>query len=135
MPDEYKFVNNDLAELNKSIGNITTGQNVNAVTIDITGQTVIDMSGKEYAGVVNLTSGNPAETIRTLTNTLSNKNIIFRPSPGLSVDFKNKDVGHAGSNLRLYAADQIANGTKQGFISLQKRGADFFETNFMDEYL
>lgn len=112
-------------------------------TINITGLTVIDMTNVEYADIVVLTSNNAAESINAITNTLSNKNIIFRPASGLIVTFNNKSVT-VGSNLILYAEQQIPNGTKFGFIELRKRSypvagspvaaIGFFETNFMDEY-
>lgn len=106
-------------------------------TIDITGLTVIDMTNVEYADIVVLTSSNAAESIDAITNTLSNKNIIFRPESGLIVTFNNKSAT-VGSNLILYAEQQIPNGTKFGFIELRKRSyaaaIGFFETNFMDEY-
>lgn len=113
-------------------------------TIDITGLTVIDMTNVEYADIVVLTSGNAAESIDTIINTLSNKNIIFRPESGLTVTFGHTSIGVVGSNLLLYAQQQIAQGTKFGFIELRKRSypvamspepaIGFFETNFMDEY-
>lgn len=130
--------NNDLKELWLALTNGSSGQTPIVTTIDITGLTVIDMTNVEYADIVNLMSTNGSETIHRVINDFSNKPIIFLPKTGLSIEFRNKSVLSPNSNLRLYAAAQIANGTKQGFIELRKRvvgtSTDFYETNFMDEY-
>lgn len=136
--------NNDLKEIWLAQQNLVCGQNPTSVTIDITGLTVIDMTDNEYADIVILTSDNAAESIDTIINTLSNKNIIFRPESGLTVTFDNKSAGVVTSNLILFAKEQIPNGTKFGFIELRKRtyaialdpepATGFFEVSFMDEY-
>lgn len=134
----YIFVNQDLQEIWEAIQNLNGQQNPIVAEIDITGLSVIDMSGSEYADIVNLVSSNATETITRIINTLSNKTIVFRPASGLSIDFNNKSAGVPNSNLRLFAATQTPNGTKQGFIALQKRTVgsttDFYETSFIDEY-
>lgn len=139
----HKWKDNDLYEIWLAQQSAICGQNPVTATIDITGLTTIDMTNIEFADIVVLTSDNATESIDTIINTLSNKNIIFRPESGLVVTFNNKSIT-VGSNILLYAEQQIPNGTKHGFIELRKRSyavamspepaIGFFETNFMDEY-
>lgn len=134
----YIFVNQDLQQIWEAIQNLNGQQNPIIAEVNITGLSVIDMSGFEYADIVNLVSANATETVTRIINTASNKTIIFRPEPGLNIDFNNKSALVPNSNLRLFAATQTPNGSKQGFIALQKRtvgvDTDFYETSFIDEY-
>lgn len=130
------FKDNDLRVIYEAMLNVNSNQNPITVTIDITDKTVINMTGNEYADIVILTSNNDRESIETITNAFSNKEITFFPANGLAVEFKNKTAGE--TNIKLFAETQTANGTKSGFIKLKRRAiesvVDFFEMNFIDEY-
>ena|SRR3989304_4368927 len=133
----HVFKSNDLRVIWEAIQGLNGSQNPITITIDITDKAVIDMSGNnEYADIVLLTSDNGRESITTIINELSNKEITFCPANGLEVEFVNKTDGE--TNLKLFAETQTANGTKSGFIKLKKRTiesvTDFFETSFIDEY-
>ena len=109
------------------------------VTIDITGKTVIDMTGKENADIVNLVSSNPLENVWQIINTTSLKNIAFRAYiPTINFNDQTSGGAPAGANLRLASNIQTTNGLKAGYIQIQKRilisGTSFYGTEFLDAY-
>lgn len=132
------FVDNDLQKIWAAIQGLNGAQNPITATIDITGLTTIDMAGVEYADFVILTSSNATESINRIINNVSNKPITFRPASGLTVTFNSKNVLSPNQNLSLYAASVAAQGTKNGFLTVQKRTPQsttgFYQINFIDQY-
>jgi hypothetical protein len=111
-------------------------------TIDITGLTEIDMTGKTNFGIINLTSGNAVEFITKITNCSENHEYVFRPAPGLTITWADQsDPMLALPNLKLSAPLLVTDGSNYGYVTLQRRNVTFdgitgyfFDIGFLDQY-
>lgn len=108
-------------------------------TLDITGLTAIDMTGLANYGIINLTSANPAETINKINNLTANQQYVFRPANGLQITWNDKStLGPGVGNLRLSNGAIIVDGSKEGFMVLQRRtfgvNTYFYSREYLDVY-
>lgn len=118
---------------------------ITETTIDITGLTTIDMTGKTGYGIINLTSSNATETIYLITNCSINQEYVFRPESGLTITWQDQSVdSFVTSNLKLSAPNLVTVGDNNGYIALQRRVVVtpfgdtplpyFFNREFLDVY-
>lgn len=109
---------------------------VSQTTLDITGMTILNMSGLLNYGIVNLTSSNSTETINIVSNLSSTDAYKFQPKSTLVVTFNDKTIGGAGANLKLAAPSLVADGSNGGYLVIQKRetSGDAYQTEFLDTY-
>lgn len=140
-----QFVCNVLNPLTVGTDAITFFENtpsnyLNEIEIDITGLTVLDLTGFSHYDVINLSSGNTTENIEEITGYTSNKRLQLRSkatgmSP-LAITYKDKTIPTTG-NLHIDSAigtTFVADSTASGFIELQRRDTDFYQTGGVQSY-
>lgn len=96
-------------------------------TISITGLTTLDITTvNSYAGIINATSTNAAETINLFANFPSNHPVRIYPASGLVLTFT-----HAtGANQPTCsgAVNAVVNGTNGDWIEFTKKGSRIYQT-------
>lgn len=109
-------------------GGITTVDKV------ITGLTDLDLTGYSGELIVNLISANANEILYSISNYTNVRKITLRPENGLVVTVYDTNGLGGGYNIYLNAATKVPDGNLKGFLELTKRGTDWYETNFIDQY-
>ena len=98
---------------------------VNAISVSITGLTTIDLTNYKHVGTIYLTSSNATETIDSiiLTHTYP---VILRPAIGLTITFNATSTPLASANqIALFSITYSCNGTKAEHLKVQKRSGYF----------
>lgn len=111
-----------------STGGITT------ITKDITGLTDLDLTGQAGELIVNLTSSNATETLNTISNYTNVRKITLRPAVGLTVTVNDCNALGGGTNIYLFGPLIACQGSAKGFVTLDKRGTDWYEYTGVDQY-
>lgn len=106
--------------------------NMDEKTIDITGLTDINLTG-ETANIINLISSNVTEQIDTITGYTGPGRLYLRPSITLNLTVNDASV-NAG-NIHLYTTALTAFGTKRGYLKVETRNSEFYQNEFIDQYV
>lgn len=112
----------------------SSSSGVTTITKNITSLTDLDLTGQSGELIVNLTSTNATESLSNISNHTNVTKITLRPENGLVVTvYDNNGLGGV-YNIYLNAATKVPDGNYNGFLELTKRGTDWYETNFIDQY-
>jgi len=111
---------------------ISGGGNMDEKTIDITGKTDIDLTG-ESANIINLFSSNTTEAIDTITGIVNPSRLYLRPVSGLNVTFNDASIN--SGNIHLWSTGLTAIGSKSGYLKVETRASEFYQNEFIDQYI
>ncbi len=104
-------------------------------TIDITGLTALNLASYNGYSVINLTSSNATESLTQINGVTGKQKIILRPESGLIVTFGDKNNALiASGNIHLAGEQLVVDGTWYGFLEVQLRAGEMYQTSSIDSY-
>jgi hypothetical protein len=92
-------------------------------TVDITGLATLDITAaNSHARIINVTSGNAAETITTIQNGPKNVDFEVRPATGLALTITGTAYGGAVNTVALQAVNIVVDGSFAEYIRVRWDG-------------
>ena len=124
------YIDMTIADQNIAIAASTTNKRLEEgfsnfeATLPIDGLTIIDLTGKKYAGIINMTDASElsSEQIDSIINASGNHPVTFRASATMTTDFRDKTI--SGGNIRLEGSPTTITGNTRGFATFEKIGVD-----------
>jgi len=107
---------------------------VTVLTVDITGQSTINLIGLSGAIEMNLTSTNPTEEIKSIVGFTNVNSLTLMPATGLDIEIQDEAITTTGNIKVSNITQQFCYGDDFGFMELMKRGSKFYQKNYIDQY-